>query len=157
MMSKVLIVATMVLLNPVISQAIYPVYATRLAIDGYDPVAYFTESMAVRGTPDFEFEWKGAKWFFASAENRGRFVQSPESYAPQYGGYCAYAISRGDVARINPEAWSVVGGKLYLNFSKKIRSKWESDRENMIRQADENWPKILVGHKSEDRAGYTGP
>lgn len=145
MRSMVIAVVAIVMLEVTMAQAIDPVFATRLAIDGYDPVAYFTESKPVRGSPEFEFEWKGAKWFFASGENRSRFVQSPLSFAPQYGGYCAYAVSRGRVARIRPEAWSIVDGKLFLNFNLKIRSRWEADRDNMIRQADENWPGILGG------------
>ena len=145
MRSMVLAVVAIVMLKVTMAQAIDPVFSTRLAIDGYDPVAYFTDSKPVRGSPEFEFEWKGAKWFFASGENRSRFVQSPLSFAPQYGGYCAYAASRGRVAGIRPEAWSIVDGKLYLNFSLKIRSKWEADRDNMILQADGNWPEILAG------------
>lgn len=145
MRSMALAFVAIVMLNVTMAQAIDPVFATRLAIDGYDPVAYFTESKPVRGSPEFEFEWKGAKWFFASAENRSRFVQSPLSFAPQYGGYCAYAVSRGRVAGIRPEAWSIADGKLYLNFNLKIRSRWEADRDSMIRQADENWPGILGG------------
>jgi YHS domain-containing protein len=108
----------LLLAQPVAS--IQPVYATRLAIDGYDPVAYFTEAKPIRGNTRFEFKWKGAKWFFSNAENLQLFTADPEKYAPKYGGYCAYAVSQGNTARIDPKAWKVVGSSLYLNFSLKI-------------------------------------
>ncbi|SLN32301.1 YHS domain-containing (seleno)protein [Oceanibacterium hippocampi] len=112
------------------------------AIDGTDPVAYFTEGKPVAGLRDFTAEWRGATWRFASAANRDRFIAEPEKYAPQYGGYCAYAVSQGYTAKIDPEAWSVVDGKLYLNYSQNIRARWEQQRSRYIADADDKWPAI---------------
>jgi hypothetical protein len=87
----------------------------------------------------------GANWRFASAENRDRFAADPERYAPQYGGYCAYAVSEGTTADIDPEAWKVVDGKLYLNLSKDVQKLWEQDIPGYIEKADANWPEIRAG------------
>lgn len=116
-----------------------------VAIDGTDPVAYFQEGRPVEGNDGFEFEWKGATWRFASAENRDLFAADPEAYAPQYGGYCAWAVSQGYTASIDPEAWSIVDGKLYLNYSKGVQGRWEQDIPGHIASADQNWPGIAEG------------
>ena len=112
------------------------------AIKGYDPVAYFTEGRPVKGSGEFEYEWMGADWRFASAENRNAFAADPEKYAPQYGGYCAYAVSQGTTADIDPEAWKIVDGRLYLNLSRDVQTIWERDVPGYIQRADANWPKI---------------
>ena len=114
-----------------------------VAIDGTDTVAYFTEGKAVKGSSDFETEWKGATWRFASAANREAFLADPEKYAPQYGGYCAWAVSQGQTAPIEPEQWSIVDGKLYLNYNADVQAKWKADVPGFIARADENWPKVL--------------
>ena len=93
------------------------------AISGYDPVAYVTDSAPVKGSKEFSYQWKGADWYFASAEHRDLFKANPEKYAPQYGGYCAYAAAKNALAPIDPAAWSIVGGKLYLNNSLSVRKK----------------------------------
>ena len=113
-----------------------------VAIEGTDPVAYFTESKAVEGDSDFEHEWMGATWRFASAANRDAFAADPERYAPQYGGYCAYAVSQGATAGIDPEAWKIVDGKLYLNLNKKIQERWEKDQARYIELANAKWPGL---------------
>ena len=113
------------------------------AIDGTDPVAYFTEGRPVEGSSEFTHEWNGAKWRFSSAENRAKFVAEPEKYAPQYGGYCAWAVSQGYTASTDPEAWSIVEGKLYLNYSKGVQMQWEADIPGHIAKADQNWPEVL--------------
>ncbi|MEC9434298.1 MAG: YHS domain-containing (seleno)protein [Pseudomonadota bacterium] len=113
------------------------------AIRGYDPVAYFTEGRPVEGSSAFETEWNGATWRFASAENRARFLAEPETYAPQYGGYCAWAVSQGYTASIEPEQWSIVEGKLYLNYNADVQAKWKADVPGFIAKADANWPKAL--------------
>ena len=122
-----------------------PVYQTFFgtAIDGTDPVAYFTEGRPVEGSSDFSYEWNGATWRFASAENRNKFASEPEKYAPQYGGYCAWAVAQGYTASTDPEAWKIVDGKLYLNYDKGVQAKWEADIPGFIRSADGNWPKVL--------------
>ena len=114
-----------------------------LALDGYDAVAYFTESRAVKGRAEFELTWDGARWRFASAANRDRFVSDPSRYAPQFGGYCAYAVSQGHTASGDPEAWSVVAGKLYVNYSQSVKKTWEQDVRGYIAKALANWPSVL--------------
>lgn len=120
------------------------VFSTKAgAIKGYDPVAYFSESKAVKGEKSFSYEWQGATWYFSSAENLAAFTGNPEKYAPQYGGYCAYAVSQGYTAGINPDAWRIVEDKLYLNYSSGVQRKWEANQAAFIEQADKNWPKVL--------------
>ena len=121
-----------------------PIYAKRgIAIKGEDPVAYFTESKPVPGSKKSETEWKGAKWRFASAQNRDMFQSNPEKYAPQYGGYCSYAVSQGYTAKIKINAWAIVDGKLYLNYSQSVRRLWETDIPGHIASANKNWPGVL--------------
>lgn len=114
-----------------------------LAASGYDPVAYFTESRAVKGDPALEIEWNGARWRFASAANRDRFQKEPAKYAPQFGGYCAWAVSQGYTASTDPQAWSVVDGKLYLNYSQGVRRDWEKDARGNIAKGEHQWPAVL--------------
>lgn len=116
---------------------------TGVAIKGYDPVAYFTEGKPAKGSSDFSYEWNGAEWRFASAANRDLFKADPVKYAPQYGGYCAWAVSRGYTAGIDPEAWKIVNNRLYLNYSVKVQAQWSEDIPGNIAKAEENWPKIL--------------
>ncbi len=114
-----------------------------LAIGGTDPVAYFTQGQPVRGSPDYRLEWRDATWQFVSAEHRDRFRADPEAYAPQYGGWCAWAAARGEAAATIPEAWKIVDGKLYLNYSRWIQWRWETDIPGNIEAADEHWPDIF--------------
>lgn len=121
-----------------------PVYQTRAgALDGHDPVAYFTEGAPREGSAEFVHEWQGAQWRFASAENLARFRAQPERYAPQFGGYCAWAVSRGYTADVDPEAFRVVNGRLYLNYSKSVQRRWEQDVPGNISKAEANWPGVL--------------
>lgn len=113
-----------------------------LAIDGYDPVAYFTERKPVKGAPEFRAEFQGATFQFASVDHRDRFAAEPEQFAPQYGGYCAYGMAKGYKAKIDPEAFTVVQGKLYLNYSDAVQTRWLSDIPGYIQQANANWPEI---------------
>lgn len=113
------------------------------AIRGYDPVAYFTEGKPVKGKAEFTHRWKGATWRFASAANRDRFAAAPEKYAPQYGGYCAYGVASGYAVKIEPDAWRIVDGKLYLNYDRSVQESWSRDIPGYIGKADANWPKVL--------------
>jgi len=113
------------------------------AIKGYDPVAYFTQAAPVKGRSEHSVEWQGATWLFASAANRQAFLDAPERYAPQYGGYCAYAVSQGYTAKIEPEAWKIVDDKLYLNYSLGVQRQWEAKQAEYIVAADRNWPGVL--------------
>lgn len=131
---------------PRAAAAFEPVYSDGgAAIGGYDPVAYFTEGKPVAGSEAFTAEHDGATWRFASAANRDAFVADPERYAPQYGGYCAYAVSEGYTAEVDPDAWSIVDGRLFLNYSKSIQRRWERNRDERIATGDSNWPKIVAG------------
>lgn len=114
-----------------------------LAIKGYDAVAYFTEAQAIKGNEAFRYEWKGANWQFSSAENLALFKANPEKFAPQYGGYCAYAVAKNSTASIDPTQFTIVDNKLYLNYNQRINKKWLADRDNFIAVADVNWPALL--------------
>ncbi|MFC3852082.1 YHS domain-containing (seleno)protein [Salinispirillum marinum] len=131
---------------PAISSAIEPVYTGFLsshAIQGYDTVAYFTENQAVKGDPNIASEWNGATWLFSTPEHQALFDANPEAYAPQYGGYCAYAMADGNAVRVDPKAFSIVDGKLYLNFSQSVQTRWENNQSSFITAADQHWPALL--------------
>lgn len=113
------------------------------AVGGYDPVAYFTENKPVKGNSKISTEYKGAKWYFASPENRDKFVAAPTLYEPQYGGYCAWAVSQGKTASGDPQFWKVVNNKLYLNYDADVQKKWEANIPDFIQKANANWPKVL--------------
>lgn len=113
-----------------------------IAIKGYDPVAYFTAAAPAKGAPAFRHEWNGATWQFANAENRDRFAADPQRYAPQYGGFCAYGVAQGYKVDIDPEAWSVVDGKLYLNYSRGVQRDWLKDTGGYIAKAEAAWPGL---------------
>ncbi|MGF1551598.1 MAG: YHS domain-containing (seleno)protein [Paracoccaceae bacterium] len=140
-----LVLAPVVALAPAAALAEEAVYQSFLgtAIDGTDPVAYFTEGRPVEGSSAFSHDWNGATWYFASAENRDRFVADPEAFAPQYGGYCAWAVSQGYTASTEPEAWRIVDGKLYLNYNLDVQKTWEQDVPGHIEAANANWPTVL--------------
>jgi hypothetical protein len=116
--------------------------ADGVALHGHDAVAYFTENKAVPGSAAFEQVWGGARWRFASAANRDRFAAAPATYAPQYGGYCAWAVSRNYTADIDPQAFAVVNGKLYVNYSTLVQVRWRLSRDANIAAADRNWPGL---------------
>ena len=123
-----------------LSHAETPVFATgQGAIRGYDTVAYFTEGKAIKGSPEFTVDWNGATWRFASAANRDAFADDPVRYAPQYGGHCAYAMSTGKLVPTDPEAWHIVDGKLYLNYSKRVQRRWLQDVPGFVAKADTQW------------------
>lgn len=110
-----------------------------VALHGYDPVAYFTDNKPIKGSKDFAYRWQGAEWRFASAAHRDSFAAAPEKYAPQYGGYCAYAVSQGGTADIDPDEFAVVNDKLYLNNNFIAQSLWDQDRKGHIVKGDGNW------------------
>lgn len=113
-----------------------------IAIHGTDPVAYHLEGRPVPGRPEFAHDWDGATWHFASAAHRDRFAADPARYAPAYGGFCAYAVARGYTAPIDPAAWRIVEGRLYLNYDLRTRSLWSRDIPGEIARADRNWPGL---------------
>lgn len=115
-----------------------------IAIDGSDAVGYFTQGAPVAGLPEHSLMWQGATWQFSSTENRALFEADPMRYAPQYGGYCAFAVSQGYTAPTAPDAWTIHDDKLYLNFSRRVRTRWERDIPGHIAQANANWPGVLT-------------
>ena len=113
-----------------------------VGVSGYDPVAYFTDGKPVPSADQFAAEHAGVTYKFASAEHRDAFTAEPAKYLPQYGGHCAYAAAKGALASADPEAFTVVNGKLYLNFSQDIRQRWQPRAGEYIKAADANWPKL---------------
>jgi len=123
---------------------VYTGFFSNVAVGGFDPVAYFTDNKPVKGDARFAMTYNGAQWHFTSAANRDRFVADPGRYAPQYGGYCAWAVSEGGTASADPMLWKIVDGKLYLNYDAGVQKKWESDIPGHIAKADRNWPGVLA-------------
>ena len=116
-----------------------------VAIMGYDPVAYFTENQAVKGSEKFSYEWLGTPWHFANNKHREMFMNEPVKYAPQYGGYCAGEVVGGSTTvNVDPEAFKIIDGKLYLIYDKGNAAKFASDAEELVPKADANWPKAVA-------------
>jgi YHS domain-containing protein len=113
-----------------------------VAINGYDAVAYFTQGVPVKGEDQLSYDWKDASWKFSSAENLAKFKSNPEKYAPQYGGYCAYGMAEGHKASTQPDAWTIVDGKLYFNYNLNVRTSWRKDIPGNIKRAEKNWPTV---------------
>jgi YHS domain-containing protein len=121
------------------------VYSTEEgAIGGYDPVAYFREEKPVKGDKQFVADWNNAKWYFSSEENLTDFKTDPLKYAPQYGGYCAYGTAEGHKAPTQPDAWTIVDDKLYLNYDTDVKSVWMKDQTKLILKADSNWSSVKL-------------
>ncbi len=114
-----------------------------LALEGFDPVSYFTEPAPVKGVEAFSAKHLGATYYFATAEHRDRFTMEPTKYAPQFGGYCGYAASRGYLASVDPEAYTIMNGRLILQNSKKVLRLWQKEPEARLKLADTNWPSIV--------------
>lgn len=113
-----------------------------LALRGFDAVAYFAVDSAIKGDPKYEYAWNGAKWIFTNEENMKKFQADPETYAPQFGGYCSYAVSEGYTADGDPEAWKIVDGKLYLNYNQEVKQKWEQNEAERIDKGTVNWQEF---------------
>ncbi len=120
-------------------------YATENgAIDGFDPVSYFSENRAERGSSDITAEWNGAVWHFRTIQHRDTFLKDPQNYAPQYGGFCALGMAHGGDVPTNPEAWTIWEGKLYLNMIKEVSITWRYNPDKLIERADEKWQAMNV-------------
>lgn len=111
------------------------------AIYGYDPIAYWTVNKAVKGKEDHVVTWRGAQWYFSSAENKATFESDPEKYAPQYGGYCAFGMANDKFVGIDEDAFKIYKGKLYLNYSKSVAKRWNEDIDYFIEEADKIYPQ----------------
>lgn len=149
---RTLIAATVIAAGPIatMTPAAYaekdPIYTGRfsnLALQGYDTVAYFTDGEPTKGSADFSTTYEGAEFHFSSQENLTLFLADPAKYAPQYGGYCAWAVAQDKTAKGDARRWAIVDGKLYLNYNKGIQKKWDADRAGFITSADANWPTVL--------------
>lgn len=113
-----------------------------VAISGYDPVAYFSQTKALKGSPQITATHDGATYYFSTTANRETFIANPDKYTPVYGGYCAYGVANGHKVSVDPEAFRVVDDKLYLNYSKSVQKKWLSDIPGNIAKAEQNWPEL---------------
>lgn len=126
------------------AKEIYTSTFNKKALSGYDTVAYFNEGKPVKGSESFKTEYKGAEWQFSSQANLDAFKANPEKYAPQYGGYCAYAVGKyNDLVSADPEAWKIVNGKLYLNYDKDIQAEWAANQSEYITKGNTNWPGLI--------------
>ena len=113
-----------------------------VALEGYDAVAYFVDHRPIRGSDAYTRTWNGVVWKFASAEHRDLFAADPTHYAPQYGGYCAYAVANRTTAHGSPNQWAVVNDRLFLNNNALAKQLWDRDRPGNIHAGDQNWPQI---------------
>jgi len=120
-------------------QNIYTSFSSNTAIKGYDAVAYFTQNEAVKGSDDFSFEYKEVTWLFASQAHLDMFVANPEKYEPQYGGHCAFAMANGSKVKADPKSFTVLDGKLYLNYNQSVLVRWRANAQALIEQADDVW------------------
>lgn len=131
------------LILPNVGSANGRVFQTKgIAISGYDPVGYFQNGGPVKGDPAYSSSYDGADWHFSSAAHKAMFDGNPEKYVPAYGGFCAYAVSKGATAPTAPEAWTIHNDRLYLNFSTEVREIWRQDIDANIARADANWPGL---------------
>ncbi len=140
------ILLALALLAGPVQAAENPVYTGTsgdLAVSGYDPVAYFTDGKAVEGSDAYSYAWSGTVWRFASQAHLDQFSADPAKYAPQFGGYCAWAVSQGYTASADPQAWRIVDGKLYLNYNLDVKKTWEQDVPGNIAKGEANWPTVL--------------
>ncbi len=147
-----------VFLAPVLSIAADPpIYSNKSgAIRGTDSVAYFSlqpGDKSVKGSDAHSYQWKGADWKFATAENRNLFIATPEKYAPQYGGYCAFAVSHNFTKSTKPDVWRIFDDKLYLNFNRRANKKWAKDIPGSITRGDTHWPAVLTNCEARGNCG----
>jgi len=115
---------------------------TRVALNGYDPISYFTEGKPEKGASEFQFAFDDTTYWFKSAEHRAQFAGDPERYAPQFHGYCAVLVSRGEKVEADPEAWTITNGKLYVFAAKKVVPVFQQQTANIVEKASENWQKL---------------
>ncbi|MEM1435730.1 MAG: YHS domain-containing (seleno)protein [Pseudomonadota bacterium] len=125
------------------AEPLYTGFFSNTFIQGYDPVAYFTDGKPVKGRKDLTTDYQGVEIRFASEAHRAQFLESPDAYLPQYGGYCAWAVAQNKTAKGDARYWKIVDDKLYLNYDKKVQSTWEGDIPGFIEKADGNWPTVL--------------
>jgi len=139
----ILLISNLFTLSVLAESPIYTGFFSDSAVSGYDTVAYFIDNKPVKGNKNFKFEYMDAEWFFKNQENLDAFKSNPEKYAPQYGGYCAWSVSQGNHASADPKHWTIVNGKLYLNYDQEIKDRWLADKGKFIIAADAKWPAVL--------------
>ena len=122
---------------------VYTGFFNNKAISGYDAVAYFKNGKPVEGRKEFKTQYQGASWYFSSQLHLQAFLDQPEKYAPQYGGYCAWAVAQGDTAKGDPHQWTIFNQKLYLNYNTEIQERWLKDKAALIVKGDKNWPAVV--------------
>lgn len=123
-----------------------PIYtgpSNNVGVSGYDTVSYFSETGPVKGSKHYATEWRGASWYFSSQDNLDKFKADPEKYAPQYGGYCAWAVGHGGLSKGNPKQWTIADGKLYLNYDSRILASWLPVKDELIPVADKEYPNLV--------------
>jgi YHS domain-containing protein len=135
----------LVLTTPLLAQtkALLNLEKNGLALQGYDPVAFFTQNKPVKGKPEFKSTHQGATYYFASEENKARFDKEPAKFEPAFGGFCAYGVSRNKLVEIDPEAFQILDGRLLLQYSKGVRSDFNKDPKSNLAKADANWPALV--------------
>ncbi|MFC1719894.1 YHS domain-containing (seleno)protein [Pseudomonadota bacterium] len=138
-MSKILFILSFLLAATAVNADTLQYATDNGAIDGYDTVAYFTNGRPERGSPGITAQWNGVEWRFASEENRDIFIENPQKYAPQYGGFCALGMAHGGDVPTDPEAWTIWNGKLYLNMIDEVRTTWNYNPDKLIERADRQW------------------
>jgi len=140
MIKNTLLVMTVALFSIAVNAAEKPIYVSKgAAVSGYDTVAYFTQGKAVKGKKNISIKHLGETWRFSSEQNKLMFLANPDKYAPQYGGHCAFAMANGKLVSTDPKAFTIVDGKLYLNYSLSVRKRWSKDIPGYIADANENW------------------
>lgn len=122
--------------------AVYTSWRNNIGVEGYDVISFYSGSPQI-GKPEFTAQYLGADWQFSSQANMDLFQTNPEAFLPEYGGYCAWAVAKGKLAKGSAEHWHVEDGKLYLNFNKRIKKRWDKKRQKLIIKADQRWPDIL--------------
>ena len=114
-----------------------------VALQGYDPVAFFNLSKPVRGKPELRSSHQGATYYFSTAENKQLFDKDPAKYEPSFGGYCAYGVSRNKLVEVDVDAFQIVDGRLLLQYSKGVRNDFNKDVQGNLRKANHNWPTLV--------------
>jgi YHS domain-containing protein len=136
-------ITLMVSCVPALADSVNTGYFGGVAIKGYDPVAYFTEGRAMKGSEEFSYDWLGTPWQFASGKHRELFIGDPTKYAPQYGGYCVGEVAdNGATINLDPEAWAIIDGKLYLSYSKEFMERFKARPSDFLPSAEVNWPAV---------------
>lgn len=144
-MKKVFLLLLLLIATPMFGQnkTLLNLDKQGIAIQGYDPVAFFTQNRPVKGRPEFESKYNGARYLFASAEDKSTFDANPAKYEPQFGGFCAYAASKNRTAPVKIEAFQIVNGRLLMQYDLDIRKEFNKDTQGNLRKADNNWPGIV--------------